>query len=229
MRKFDGPSTWTATTTGTQTSTSTQATGVSGFSDFAIGEVPTFSVDDVSLTEGDGGMTNASFLVTLSAPASPFFPPSVTVGTADGTATDANNDYKTEGPALITFTGGQSSQVFLVPVFGDTKFEPDENYFVNLSGASNASIADAQGLGTILNDDTAPTVSIDDVKGDRGQRRSDAGGVHREPLQHERGPGLGRLPDQRRLRDARRQRLCFGDRHWPRSRPRACRRRSPCR
>jgi hypothetical protein len=39
VRKFDAPSTWTSTTTGTRTSGSTQATGVSGFSDFAIGEV----------------------------------------------------------------------------------------------------------------------------------------------------------------------------------------------
>jgi len=34
---------------------------------------------------------------------------------------------------------------------------------VNLSGALNATVADAQGVGTIVNDDTQPTISINDV------------------------------------------------------------------
>lgn len=54
-------------------------------------------------------------------------------------------------------------------VNGDTKPEDDENFFVTLSGASNASILLAQGTGTILNDDAA--ISISDVttaEGDSG-------------------------------------------------------------
>src|SRR5439155_9640262 len=38
-------------------------------------------------------------------------------------------------------------------VNGDTISEPDETFFVNLSSPTNATIARAQGLGTILNDD----------------------------------------------------------------------------
>jgi hypothetical protein len=41
-----------------------------------------------------------------------------------------------------------------VPVNGDTTFEGDETFTVNLSGAVEATITDGQGLGTILNDDT---------------------------------------------------------------------------
>ena len=38
-------------------------------------------------------------------------------------------------------------------VNGDTNVEPDETFFVNLSNATNATIADSKGEGTILNDD----------------------------------------------------------------------------
>ncbi len=38
-------------------------------------------------------------------------------------------------------------------VEGDTKVEPNETFFVNLSKPTNATIADAQGQGTITNDD----------------------------------------------------------------------------
>jgi hypothetical protein len=43
---------------------------------------------------------------------------------------------------------------------GDTAAEVDETFFVNLSNATNASIVDNQGQGTILNDD-APQVQFD--------------------------------------------------------------------
>ena len=38
----------------------------------------------------------------------------------------------------------------------DTAVEPTETFNVNLSGATNATIADAQGVGTINDNDTAP-------------------------------------------------------------------------
>ena len=41
-------------------------------------------------------------------------------------------------------------------MIGDKKQEPDETFTVNLSGAVDAGIADGQGLGTILDDDTPP-------------------------------------------------------------------------
>ena len=56
-------------------------------------------------------------------------------------------------------------------VNGDTLDENDENFFLNLSNALNASIVDAQGLGTIIDDDPLPSVAIGDVtvtEGDTG-------------------------------------------------------------
>src|SRR5207249_2215454 len=48
-------------------------------------------------------------------------------------------------------------------VNGDTINEADETFFVNLSNAANATISDGQGVGTILDDDEPPRVTINDV------------------------------------------------------------------
>ena len=46
---------------------------------------------------------------------------------------------------------------------GDTLDEPDETFVVNLSNATNATLGDGQGVGTITDDDAAPTLTISDV------------------------------------------------------------------
>src|SRR5207245_2485311 len=53
-------------------------------------------------------------------------------------------------------------------VNGDTTAEPDETFFVNLSSPTNATIADNQGVGTIVNDDGQPSISINDVSHNEG-------------------------------------------------------------
>jgi len=52
-----------------------------------------------------------------------------------------------------------------VAIKGDTTGEPDETFFVNLSGATNATLADAQGVGTILNDDLPPGAYVRSTAG----------------------------------------------------------------
>ena len=44
----------------------------------------------------------------------------------------------------------------------------DEAFTVHLSNPSGATISDADGTGTITNDDAAPTLAIDDVTHDEG-------------------------------------------------------------
>src|SRR5207237_663521 len=51
---------------------------------------------------------------------------------------------------------------------GDTMFEADEAFTIHLSNALGATISDADGTGTIVNDDTAPSFSIDDVSHNEG-------------------------------------------------------------
>ena len=48
-------------------------------------------------------------------------------------------------------------------VVGDLDDEANETFFVNLSDPTNATIADGQGVGTIIDDDAQPTLSINDV------------------------------------------------------------------
>ena len=50
-----------------------------------------------------------------------------------------------------------------VPITDDTTYEADEGFTLDLSSPYNASIADAQGAGTITNDDALPSASIADV------------------------------------------------------------------
>jgi hypothetical protein len=112
---------------------------------------PILSINDVTVTEGNTGTTMATFTVTLSA----MSPTAVTVdyATADGTATTADNDYLT-ATGTLTLMAGETSKPLAVTVNGGTNEEGNETFFVNLSNASsNAVIGDAQGLGTINNDD----------------------------------------------------------------------------
>ncbi len=82
--------------------------------------------------------------------------------TSDGTATSASGDYwATSG--TLTFLPGETSKTITVLVNGDTTFELDETFNVTLSSPVNATLADSLGVGTILNDDSPPALSISDV------------------------------------------------------------------
>ena len=113
----------------------------------------------MSQTEGNVGTTNANFAVTLSAPSGRNV--TVNYATANGTAVQPGDYTTTSG--TLTFTPGQVAKTVSVPIVGDLTDEPNETYVVNLSGATNATIADNQGAGTIVNDDTAPSLTINDV------------------------------------------------------------------
>lgn len=121
--------------------------------------LPSLTISDTSVTEGDSGTTNAVFTVTLSKASE--LAASVNFTTQDGTATLLNNDYLTNSGTL-NFPPGVTSQTITVLVSGDTVDEQNETFFVNLSSISGATLARAQATGTILNDD-GPVLSINDV------------------------------------------------------------------
>ncbi len=128
---------------------------------------PTLSINDVTITEDNGGTVNAVFTVGLS-PASGQTV-AVNFATANGTAT-AGSDY-VAASGTLTFNPGDTGKPVAVQINGDTTDEADETFFVNLSGATNATIADSQGVCTITDDDPAPSMSINDVtlaEGDGG-------------------------------------------------------------
>ena len=117
---------------------------------------PTISINDVSVTEGNAGTTSAGFTVSLSNASSQTI--TVNYATADNTAT-AGSDY-VAASGTLTFTPGQTSQPLSVTVNGDLLNEADVTFNVNLSAATNATIADNQGVGTIVDDD-APILATE--------------------------------------------------------------------
>ena len=110
---------------------------------------PTISINDVSVTEGNSGIKAATFTLTLSGPSVEAI--AIRLITAPGTAT-ASSDYNPLN-LVVTFPPGTVSRTFDVEIIGDTNMEPDETFFVNLSEPFGTTIADGQGVGTILDDD----------------------------------------------------------------------------
>lgn len=112
-------------------------------------DAPKISISDVSKNEGNSGTTAFTFDVTLSAPAA--FPASVAWTTSSGSAT-AGLDY-TAASGTLNFAVGEAAKQITISVNGDTTSELSETFFINLSSPTNATIPDAQGTGTILDDD----------------------------------------------------------------------------
>ncbi|MGE5179757.1 MAG: Calx-beta domain-containing protein [Bacteroidota bacterium] len=115
------------------------------------------SVGNVIQLEGNSGTTAFDFPVSLSGPCS--IPVDVVWKTSDGTATVANNDFLPDS-TVMTFAPGAVTGTITVQVVGDTTPEDSEDFHVNLLGSQQAGVAQAQGTGTILNDDSVTGVDI---------------------------------------------------------------------
>ncbi len=126
----------------------------------------TLTISDLVISEGDFGSQQAAVQVSLSG----VTPLTVRVDffTHDDTAT-AGEDYL-PATGTLTFTNN-APQTILVPILGDLDPERDETFVVLLENSSGATIADGDGVVTILNDDQQIDVSIDDAtvtEGDSG-------------------------------------------------------------
>src|SRR5204862_813829 len=126
---------------------------------------PSFAIDDVSHNEGNSSTTSYVFTVTKTGTTA--LVANVDFQAVDGTATIADSDYQANSGTL-TFAANETTKTVTVLVNGDSTFEADEAFRVQLSNASVASISDADGTGTIVNDDTAPSFAIDDVSHNEG-------------------------------------------------------------
>jgi hypothetical protein len=126
---------------------------------------PSISIDDVTLTEGDGGLNQGAFTLTLSAVSEK--PVTVTLSILSSTAT-LNTDY-VFGTTTATVTPGATAQQVFFWARGDRVFEDDETFVVGLSNPINVTIAKAQGQATIQNDDPLPSMTINDVSTQEGK------------------------------------------------------------
>jgi large repetitive protein len=121
--------------------------------------LPTISINDASVTEGNAGTTTATFTASLSSASGK----TVTVdwATAPGTAT-AGTDYVAASGSR-TIAAGATGTTIAVTVNGDVLDEVNETFGLTLSNPGNATIADGSGLGTITDDDPLSVLSINDV------------------------------------------------------------------
>jgi len=130
--------------------------------------LPTITINDVTIDEGQTGFTTATFHVRLSSEiatgASVAF--TTTLGTADSTDIGVTSGVLTFEP------GGEIEKRIAVSIYGDTKNEDDETFTVNLSDPTSATITKAIGTGTIRNDDQPPRITIDDLALPEGMQGS---------------------------------------------------------
>lgn len=116
---------------------------------------PTFSVDDASATEGSA----VQFTVTRGGDITGAT--SVDYATAVGMA-DASDFTAASG--TLSFAADEETKTVSVTTAQEAIFEENETFSITLSNAaSSAPIIDATGIGTINNDDTGPSFSINDV------------------------------------------------------------------
>ena len=118
---------------------------------------PTISIADIGELEGDQDLRIFTFVVSLSRLSGQ----NVSVGystTAVGTATNGVDYQPTTGSVVIG--KGDNAASFSVFVNSDTEDEPNETFVVVLSNPQNATFQDAQATGTILNDDSPVSSTI---------------------------------------------------------------------
>jgi hypothetical protein len=118
-------------------------------------------INDASVVEGDGGQKDLTFTISWTG-SKGGSAPSIHYATVDVTAT-AGQDYTAKAATVSLQNGGCRCATVTVPILGDTTSEGTETFVVNLSAASGGTIADAQGVGTIYDNEGEPSFVVTDV------------------------------------------------------------------
>ncbi len=119
---------------------------VSGYSTIDTGAYAFRLLDESAQPEILVNTTEALLTVSLSAPSTQQI--TVNYATADDSATLAENDYR-PASGLLLFFPGQTSITLPIQVINGAPSEATEDFFVNLTNPTNATIADSQGMVTI--------------------------------------------------------------------------------
>ena len=124
-------------------------------------DIGLLAIDNISLDEGNNGLTTYNFTVTLDNDVDN--PLMLDFATCDSTATIADADYIANS-GVLNFVGTANEAFSIaVDVIADGITEIDELFLVKLSniqvGGRNIIFADSIGNGYILNDDFDPTIA----------------------------------------------------------------------
>ena len=114
---------------------------------------PFLVIGDVAATEGNSGKKNFVFTLALTEVSGQEL--SVDFTTTSDTAVSPGDFDASAG--TVTFAPGETVKTITVQVNGDTTFESNEKFFVDLVNAQEVVLANSRGTGTINNDDFAVT------------------------------------------------------------------------
>jgi uncharacterized protein len=147
--------------TGGATIATATATGTI-LNDDAAPSAGTISIADASVVEGNSGVQSMTFVLTRDhgSDGAVTVDYTLALGTVSAADLDPNQAYT----GTITFAAGQTSATLLVGIVGDTVIEPNETFTVNLSNPTGGvAITDAQGVGTIIDNDPSSVVFINEL------------------------------------------------------------------
>ena len=127
------------------------------------------TISDASVLEGDSGLTDLVFSVTLDMAATATI--TADYATEDSSAL-AGSDYEAAS-GTVTFVAGETATSLTVAVIGDTFSEDDEAFRVRLSNITgDATFARSLANGRILTDEPLVRLSISDASGEEGDAGS---------------------------------------------------------
>jgi hypothetical protein len=119
---------------------------------------PSVSVANApAVNEGNTGSTSAVFPITLSAASG--LPVTVPYATNNLHLAQSPGDFSATS-GTVTFQPGETVKNVTVAVVGDLLHEENETFGFTLSPASNASMGTQNAIGTITNDDAAPSIEV---------------------------------------------------------------------
>ena len=141
-------------------------------------DLPNYTISDASTTEGGDAVFQITLVDNQGRNPQAQGPVTFQYQLTDGSATLVS-DYQPNGQANGTFTINPGSRSFLlrIPTVDDSISEPNETFNVVITSVNGALDApDNTGVGTILDNDGAPTITVGDaqvVEGTGGSTRLD--------------------------------------------------------
>lgn len=139
-----------------------------GIDDIAVTSAPltvvpvnpgAFSIDDVTLAEGNAGTTDFTFTVTRSGGSDG----AVSVDYALQNVTTNAADFVSTLGGTVNFAAGETSRTITIQVAGDTLVEANETFRVQLSNATGGATIvanDSVGFGTITSEELPPIANV---------------------------------------------------------------------
>ena len=152
------------TTTGTTTVTSIKAPTAVALTIDDPQDLPSLSIDSVSVDETAGVATLTVTQTGLSVRTTTARYDTQNDGTVPaGRRATANVDYQAVANGTVTISPNSLTAQINININDDRRVEPDETFGVDLSNPVNASIAATPGIVTIIDDDLRIKVSIGDT------------------------------------------------------------------